>query len=114
MSNRRKLRPARVPRFKPAPARPDRRVRACCSSRQGGPHVAPCDRGKAARGRYLIAAPGTRPDEPGWQELEPGRTLSWGIDGTVPDVAVKRDGVLLATGLPMPTWPDNGDRGDLA
>jgi hypothetical protein len=50
--------------------------------------------------RYLIAPPGTRLDEPGWQEPPPGLTLTWTIEGEHPDLAVQRDGVLINTGLP--------------
>jgi hypothetical protein len=50
---------------------------------------------------WLIAPPGTPADGPGWQPLSPGVTLAWDLHGKVPHVAVKRDGVLIATGLPM-------------
>lgn len=56
-------------------------------------------------GRWLVAPPGTRLDEPGWREPWPGLTLRWGINGERPPLAVQRDGVLVATGLPFPPWP---------
>lgn len=52
---------------------------------------------------WLIASPGTPADGPGWRPLDPGTVLSWDIrTGEVPRVAVKRDGTLVASGLPLP------------
>lgn len=52
-----------------------------------------------ARG-YQIAPAGTPIDGPGWHKPPPGMTLTWDGTQTRPEVAVKRNGVLLATGLP--------------
>lgn len=48
----------------------------------------------------LVAPPGTRIGEPGWRSPYPGETFSWDINGEMPHMAVQRDGVLLATGIP--------------
>jgi hypothetical protein len=51
---------------------------------------------------WLIAPPGTPADGPGWRPLDPGTVLAWDIrTGESPHVAVKRNGLLVATGLPM-------------
>lgn len=52
--------------------------------------------------RFLVAPPGTGIGEPGWREPWPGLTLSWGVNGESPPLAVQCDGVLLSTGLPPP------------
>lgn len=56
-------------------------------------------RRKDARG-YLIAPPGTPVNGPGWHKPPAGMTLTWDGVGKHPGVAVKRGGMLLATGLP--------------
>jgi hypothetical protein len=57
VSNRRKIdliKLAAVLDKPPAVRRlPDRRVRACCTSRQGSPHLADCDRPTWASARQL-------------------------------------------------------------
>ena len=50
--------------------------------------------------KWLVAPPGTAIGDPGWREPWPGLTLSWGINGERPALAVQRDGVLMSTGLP--------------
>jgi hypothetical protein len=56
---------------------------------------------------YFIAPPGTNIGEPGWQPLLPGLVLRWDILGSIPPLAVHRDGVLMSTGLPpqITNWP---------
>lgn len=55
------------------------------------------------RVEWLIAPPGTPADGPGWRPLDPGTVLTWDTrTGEVPRVAVKRNGALVATGLPLP------------
>jgi hypothetical protein len=41
-------------------------------------------------GGWLIAPPGTRIGEPGWQPMPPGITLSWDAYGGHPDIAVQQ------------------------
>jgi hypothetical protein len=50
---------------------------------------------------WLVAPPGTRPNEAGWRKPWPGLRLSWNINGERPPLAVQRDGVLVSTGVPL-------------
>lgn len=46
---------------------------------------------------YLIAPPGTPVGAPGWRKPPPGFTATWTLTEG-PDVAIQRDGILLADG----------------